>query len=147
MDAVASGAPAAVAHAVRRVLAWADARSDVSAVALVGSWARGTGRADSDVDVVVLADDPTALVAGENLPTALGALALLGETRFGVLLAVRLAMPHDVELELGIAPPSWAATTPVDAGTARVVAGGMAILRDPDGLLAALSAAVRAREA
>jgi hypothetical protein len=42
-----------------QVRAWAQARSEVSAVALVGSWARGTPGAGSGVDLVVIADPVT----------------------------------------------------------------------------------------
>ena len=41
--------------------------------------------------------------------------------------------------------PDWASTTPLDEGTAHVVAGGLVALYDPTGLLSALLAAVSAR--
>lgn len=40
------------------VTRWAAEREDVRGVMVVGSWARGTARMDSDVDVVVLTDNP-----------------------------------------------------------------------------------------
>ncbi|MGV9560016.1 nucleotidyltransferase domain-containing protein [Streptomyces sp. NPDC003522] len=43
---------------VRWVTAWAAGREDVVGVLLVGSWARGAGRAGSDVDLVVLTAEP-----------------------------------------------------------------------------------------
>jgi predicted nucleotidyltransferase len=36
---------------------WAAERDDVVAAAIVGSWARGAAREDSDVDVVLLTED------------------------------------------------------------------------------------------
>ena len=41
-------------------------------------------------------------------------------------------------LELTFADPSWAEREPIDPGTRRVVADGMVIVADKDGLLAAL---------
>jgi predicted nucleotidyltransferase len=41
-----------------RITNWAQARPDVRAVALVGSWARGAARPDSDVDLMLLVDEP-----------------------------------------------------------------------------------------
>jgi hypothetical protein len=46
------------------------------------------------------------------------------------------------EVEFGITTVDWARIDPVDAGTRRVVADGMAILSDPDNILQALIEAV-----
>ena len=45
---------------LERAASWASTRGDVAALALVGSWARGAPRADSDVDLVLLTVDPPA---------------------------------------------------------------------------------------
>jgi predicted nucleotidyltransferase len=37
---------------------WAAERCDILALAVIGSHARGTARPDSDVDVVIIVDDP-----------------------------------------------------------------------------------------
>ena len=37
---------------------WASAQLDVQAIALVGSYARGEARDDSDIDLVLLTDQP-----------------------------------------------------------------------------------------
>jgi len=50
----------------------------------------------------------------------------------------RFTLPSGLEVEVGIALPSWAATEPVDACTRRVVTDGMSVLYDPQGLLARL---------
>lgn len=63
--------------------------------------------------------------------------------QWGPLREVRIQRPSGFEVEMGIAPLSWAATRPVDAGTYRVIDNGHRIVYDPDGILAALSAACR----
>jgi hypothetical protein len=50
----------------------------------------------------------------------------------------RFTLLSGLEVEVGTALPSWAATEPVDAGTSRVVTDGMSVLYDPQGLLARL---------
>ena len=50
----------------------------------------------------------------------------------------RFALPSGLEVEFGVAPPSWAATDPVDEGTRRVVTDGALVLYDPKGILARL---------
>ncbi|WP_169064330.1 nucleotidyltransferase domain-containing protein [Geodermatophilus dictyosporus] len=47
-----------VGSVLRYLTSWPRRRSDVRALAIVGSWARGTPRQDSDVDVLLLTDSP-----------------------------------------------------------------------------------------
>lgn len=47
-----------ISQFLNQVAQWASGHSDVLAVGLVGSHARGMARADLDVDLVVLLDDP-----------------------------------------------------------------------------------------
>ena len=123
---------------VERVRAWARARPDVLAVARAGSEARGTAGPDSDVDLVLLTREPATYLAPDPLAAALPAGAVAVRTRmWGPLLERRFRLPTGLEVELGLAPERWAAV-PVDAGTARVVAGGFVVLDDPAGLLGRL---------
>ena len=39
-------------------IGWASAQEDMQAIALVGSYARGEAREDSDIDLVLLTDNP-----------------------------------------------------------------------------------------
>lgn len=71
----------------------------------------------------------------------LGARSVVRARRWGAITEHRIVLASDLELDVGIGEPSWAATTPVDPGTRRVVSDGMRIVHDPDGLLRALIAA------
>jgi RimJ/RimL family protein N-acetyltransferase len=119
--------------ALRHAAGWARERAAVRALGLVGSRARGTARPGSDVDLVVLADAPVPL--GE-----LGGRLVDTRPR-GVLTEHRLALDEGLELDIGVAPTSWASLAPLDAGTARIARDGLRVLHDPDGLLGALAAA------
>lgn len=108
---------------------------------VVGSWARGTARMDSDVDIVVLTDQVhyvraetwTALLGGEVVRTA----------DWGPLREIRVRRQSGLVVEIDVAPVSWADTDPVDAGTRRIVGDGHRIVHDPAGVLARLSVASR----
>jgi predicted nucleotidyltransferase len=121
------------------VAAWAAQQGDVRGVVVVGSWARGTARMDSDVDVVVLSDahaDPgpwTRLLGGQ----------VIRQQSWGPLREIRVRRGSGLEVEVGVAPVSWAQVDPVDPGTRRVFTEGHRIVYDPDGTLAALAAACR----
>jgi predicted nucleotidyltransferase len=134
-DASRSREAAAV---VRRVVRWATLRPDVRAVGLAGSRARGDPRPDSDVDLVLLVDDPQAYLDAVGPVGPLGGGVVDLRTRWwGPLLERRFRLPSGLEVELGFAPVHWAAV-PVDAGTRRVVADAFVVLHDPSGLLGRL---------
>ena len=127
-----------VEHVLARIAEWAGARHDVRAVALVGSWARGEAREDSDVDIVLLTDDVAAYTDADEWVRELGGTAIVRTGDWGVMTERRFALPSGLEVEVGVGPATWASTDPVDAGTRRVVETGFRILYDPHGLLAQL---------
>jgi hypothetical protein len=56
----------------------------------------------------------------------------------------RVQLASGLLVEYGFAPLTWADVSPVDEGTARVVADGFSVLYDPVGLLTRLVHAVAA---
>ena len=125
-------APEALLEAIT---AWAAERDDVLGVALVGSRARGEARPDSDVDLVILCDDPDALVAGDWF-REFGSVRSVAEESYGRLRSLLVRYEDGPEVEFGITGREWA-RLPLDAGTAKVLAGGVRILHDPVDLLRA----------
>jgi mannose-6-phosphate isomerase-like protein (cupin superfamily) len=123
---------------IARLDGWARGRPEVVAVGLVGSWARGEARMDSDLDVVLLAEDREPFVRDDAWVHALAGTGLVRTRGWGPVTERRFVLPSGFEVELGVAPPTWAATDPVDGGTRRVVTDGMSIVYDPEGLLARL---------
>ena len=100
---------------------------------------------DSDVDIVVLTDAPDRAEAQMWMQLLGGQLIRLQQ--WGPLNEVRVRRPSGLEVEMGIVPLSWATTSPVDPGTGKVINDGHRVIYDPDGALAALSAACRVRSA
>lgn len=133
--------PARIEQLLDRAHAWAREQPDIRGLALVGSWARGSARTDSDVDLVVLTTASDRYLSDDEWSAALGATRVLPTQAWGPLTERRLLLEDGLEVEVGLTDPAWAATDPVDPGTLRVVTDGMRILHDPDGRLAALAAA------
>jgi uncharacterized protein len=139
-DGLAAPSPAlgALDEVLRAALALARTEPCVYAIALVGSCARGTPGPDSDVDLVVLSTEPDDLCRRGDWLTHFGSVTLVGQRQFGDVTERRLRRGDGVDIEIGLAPLSWADTNPVDAGTARVVREGFSIVFDPHGTLAEL---------
>ena len=123
---------------IARLDGWARGRPEVVAFGLVGSWARSEAKMDSDLDVVLLAEDRESIVRDDAWVHALGGTGLVRTRGWGPVTERRFVLPSGFEVELGVAPPTWAATDPVEGGTRRVVTDGMSIVYDPEGLLARL---------
>jgi hypothetical protein len=115
---------------------WAQARTDVRAVGVVGSWARGAERMDSDVDLVVVVDDVCPYVSREDWVAGLGGGAVIRTRQWGELCTERrVRRDSGLEIEVDFVPCAWAATGPVDHGTRTVIAAGLRVIYDPDGIL------------
>ena len=126
---------------VRQIVQWATIQADVRGVVVIGSWATKAARMDSDVDIVVLAAGSASLNPDPWLRLLSG--RLFRQQNWGPLREIRLARPSGLEVELGIVPPSWAKTDPVDTGTFQVINAGHHVAYDPDGALAALAIVCR----
>lgn len=124
------------------VVTWAGARGDVIGVALVGSHAKGTARADSDVDVVLVVDAMQPYLADDGWLRAFGEVQSLQDEDYGLVRSRRAVYRDGPEIEWGLADRRWLAIPP-DAGTAAVVRRGIRILHDPSGAIAALVRAVQ----
>jgi predicted nucleotidyltransferase len=135
-----------LAALLSKVCAWAERRPEVRAVLLVGSHARGEARPDSDVDLVILADHPRALVDPAAWARVLGPIARSAAEEWGPVTSLRVFLADGPEVELSFGAPSWITDEPVDAGTARVIGDGAVVLHDRlDGLAGRIARILTAR--
>lgn len=119
---------------LRAAAGWAAGQPDVRALALVGSWARRAADMASDLDLVVLGDEPDRLLGRDGWWSFLGGARLVRRQAWGVVVEVRLELASGLAVELDVAPATWA-RVPLDPGTRRVLGDGARSLHDPDGLL------------
>lgn len=122
-----------VAAFLQAAKGWGEERSDILGIALVGSHARGASKPDSDVDLVVLCESPAVLLRGD-WPSRFGAIQSATIEDYGALKSRRVFYRSGLEVEFGIAGPSWA-DAPLDAGTRKVLADGARVLYDPSQLI------------
>jgi predicted nucleotidyltransferase len=113
---------------------WTSAQEDVQAIALVGSYARGDAKENSDIDLVILTNQPRKYLDQLKWIEYFGAVEKHQTEDYGRLISIRVWYQNGYEVEYGIATPDWAAT-PLDAGTQEVIGGGMIVLFERGNLL------------
>ena len=120
-------------------------RDDLRAMAVCGSWARGNPRPDSDLDVLIIAQDPGSLRRHQEWMRELrfsdaGFRYLAHHSaQYGAVWSAHIKLEPEAELELTFAAESWASVRLIDPGTRRVVTDAFKILIDKDGALRSLS--------
>ncbi|KAA2266617.1 nucleotidyltransferase domain-containing protein [Solihabitans fulvus] len=138
--ATSTGRRREVEELLQRVAQWAEKRKDVVGVLLVGSWARQAAREDSDVDLLLLTEEPRRYDAA-SLAEELSLGAFVVNRTWGPVTEWRFVTGSGLEIEVCVGTPSWADTSPVDPGTRRVVCDGVRPVYDRNELFAALVAA------
>jgi uncharacterized protein len=130
---------------VAPIVSWAGRQSDILGLAVAGSWARGTARSDSDVDLILLVREPEDFRGQDWLGEIAwreGRVTQWHDANYGVVWSRHLQLSDSREIEFTFCRPSWADADPVDAGTAEVVSGGCRVLLDKSGLFEKLLSVV-----
>ena len=116
---------------------WASAQPDIEGVGLVGSHARNAPNEGSDVDLVILTTEVAKYFQNQSWTLQFGEVEGCDVETWGRVKSLRIFYKDGMEVEYSFSLPDWA-STPVDAGTYRVVSDGMKIIYDPQGILKAL---------
>ena len=140
---VAGERVAEVRSLIARMQCRSARRADVVAVGLAGSWSHGDAQMDSDVDILLLTTEKHLYLEDESWVGELGGLRIVKTKQWGPLTERRFVLPSGLEVEMGVAPPSWASTDIVDLGTRKGVDDGISIVYDPAGVLDRLLDAYR----
>ena len=106
---------------------WAFIQSNIQALALVGSHASGTATETSDVDLVIITDDPDRFLYNLLWIERFGTVHKQQIEKYGLVTSIRVWYDDGLEVEYGITDERWVAV-PINKGTQRVIADGMRIL-------------------
>jgi len=113
-----------------QVADWAAEQDDIRAVLLVGSYARGNARDNSDVDLVLLVDDPGRFTQSQAWSAVFGPVERVKKESWGKVTSFRVWYPGGLQIEFAVASSEWA-RLPLDEGSARVLRDGFRAVYDP----------------
>jgi predicted nucleotidyltransferase len=119
---------------LKAVVKWAEGKPDILGVALVGSYARGKAKIDSDIDLVFLTLNPKELIDKPEWINEFGDAKSIKVEDWGQVTSLRVFCQEDLEVEYGITTLEWA-REPLDEGTRQVIADGMEVMLDKSGIL------------
>ena len=108
---------------------WALCEDRIAAVILVGSYARGEARPDSDVDFVIITQHARSYVSAPQFTSQFGVCIRKSIEQYGKVVSIRACYQGGLEVEYGMAELDWA-SLPLDVGTRRVLEDGYIILAD-----------------
>jgi predicted nucleotidyltransferase len=113
---------------------WSTKRRDIRAVALVGSYARLAADESSDVDLVIIAEEPETYLINTEWTRVFGIVITKKIEEYGKLTSLRVWYESGLEVEYGFTTREWA-KVPLDDGTRQVVEGGLRVLFEKEVLL------------
>jgi len=116
------------------LVTWAGRQPGVGALALLGSHARGTAGPDSDIDILLLLDDPPAFLADTGWVRAFGEPLRQEVEQWGKVTSLRVWYADGREVEYGLAGLDWG-SDPADEGDMRVIRDGMQVLYEREARL------------
>jgi len=121
---------------------WSHKQNHILGLALVGSYACGLERPDSDVDFVIISDDAECLLQNDDWIERFGTVSKTQLEDYGLVQSRRVFYEDGVEAEFGLTGREWLRTDPVDGGTRWVLQFGYKVLDDKAGLFSSFNRAV-----
>lgn len=116
------------------IINWAKKEKLIIALGLVGSYARGEQKENSDIDLVLICRSKAKYLDDLKWIYIFGNVKKYQREYYGRVTSIRVWYDNDHEIEFGFTEENWA-ETPMDQGTQKVVKDGIDILYDPEGLL------------
>ena len=108
---------------------YAENTSHIESILIVGSYARGTNKENSDLDIVIITSNKSDMITKQDFTQEFGEVYKQQTEYYGACTSVRAWYSDGKEVEFGIVELSWI-TTPLDIGTYQVLSGGYKLIVD-----------------
>ena len=120
-----------ISYFLKSVEEWAKLNEDIRALILVGSYARGEAREDSDIDLVIITSNRH-LYINNGFINNFGKVAKFQKENWGRVTSIRAWYESNgLEVEFGITTPIWI-ERPLDEGTIRALTDGYKVIVDKE---------------
>jgi len=114
---------------IEQLKEWAVNEPLVEVIILVGSYAKGTQKIDSDIDLVILTSNKQYYIENTHLLSIFGLIDRLNIENYGECTSIRVWYKNGLEVEFGMVPLTWI-DLPLDQGTQQVLSDGYKVLVD-----------------
>lgn len=103
--------------------------SYIESIIIVGSYAKGTNKESSDLDIVIITPNKSEMVKNQDFVQNFGEVAKKQTEYYGACTSIRVWYKNGQEVEFGIVEPSWI-EKPLDIGTNKVLSDSYKIVID-----------------
>lgn len=108
---------------------WAKNEEQVESIIVVGSYARGTYKETSDIDLVIITSKKNEMLKNQNFIKLFGDVKKSQTEYYGACTSIRAWYKDGKEVEFGIVNPTWI-EKPLDKGTNKVLNDGFKVIID-----------------
>lgn len=112
-----------IAEFLKQVRIWGNKTEGISAIIMVGSHARGEARPDSDVDLVIIAENTERYLLEQTWLKNFGQSIKTKHEDWGLVQSLRVWYDSGLEIEFGFTSKDWI-SDPLDTGTQEVLGNG-----------------------
>ena len=106
--------------------------SYIESIVLVGSYANGREKEDSDIDIVIITSNKASMIKNPNFINEFGNIAKKQIEYYKACTSIRSWYKDGKEIEFGIVDSSWI-KPPLDKGTYNVLSNGYEVIIDKKG--------------
>lgn len=114
---------------ISKLKEYAENTSHIESVLIVGSYARGTNKENSDLVIVIITSNKSDMITKQDFTQEFGEVYKQQMEYYGACTSVRAWYSDGKEVEFGIVEPSWVAI-PLDTGTYQVLSDGYKLIVD-----------------
>ena len=108
---------------------WAENEKQVESIIVVWSYARGTYKKTSDIDLVIITSNKKEMLKNQNFIKVFGDVNKSQIEYYGACTSIRVWYKDGKEVEFGIVNPTWI-EKPLDNGTNKVLSDGFKVIID-----------------
>ena len=108
---------------------WAENEKQVESIIVVGSYARGTYKKTSDIDLVIITSNKKEMLKNQNFIKVFGDVNKSQIEYYGACTSIRVWYKDGKEVEFGIVNPTWI-EKPLNNGTNKVLSDGFKVIID-----------------